>query len=317
MNPHIVALGEPMVEFSAVEAGPLRAVESFRRGWGGDTSNFAVAAARLGETVGYVCRLGDDEWGRSFLELWAAEGIDTSRVVLDREGYTGVYWIARRPGGDHEFTYIRRGSAASRLRPEDLDPEYLRSARLLHTSGITQAISPSACDTVFAAIAAARAGGAVVSYDPNLRLKLWSLERARAVILHTVSLVDIVLPNLEEARLLTGLDDPDAVADRFLELGAGLVALKMGPHGCLLARSGERVRVPAYPVPVVDTSGAGDAFDAGLAVGYLAGLDLEGIARLANATGALAATGYGCVTPLPRRAAVEALIGGALTRRGP
>ena len=165
----IVALGEPLIEFNQTRAADPRA---YVQGFGGDTSNMAIAAARLGARSGYVTRLGGDSFGRLFRELWAEEGVDMRGVAIDADAATGIYFVTHGAQG-HEFSYLRAGSAASRMRPETLPLDVVRSARLLHVSGISQAISASACDTVFAAIDEANAAGALVTYDPNLRLKLW------------------------------------------------------------------------------------------------------------------------------------------------
>ena len=107
MQPEIISLGEPMLEFNATEEGSLSEVEHFAVGWGGDTSNFAIAASRLGGSVGYLTRLGDDEFAESFIKLWQKEGIDTSQVVRDAKAPTGIYFISRK-GNTHYFTYYRK-----------------------------------------------------------------------------------------------------------------------------------------------------------------------------------------------------------------
>ena len=161
----------------------------------------AIAAARLGARVGYVSRVGDDAFGRALLRLWADERVDARGVATDSGAPTGVYFVTHGPSA-HEFSYLRAGSAASRIDPASLPVDVIRGARLLHVSGISQAISGSACDAVFAAIETATAAGARVSYDPNLRLKLWSLPRARAVIRATAALCQWFLPSLDDVRTL-------------------------------------------------------------------------------------------------------------------
>ncbi|MEW6045502.1 MAG: sugar kinase [Bacillota bacterium] len=309
--PLILSMGEPMVEFTAVERGPLKDAATFARGFGGDTSNFAVAVARLGGQAAYLCRIGDDEFGQALMDLWAREGVDTSRVRVVPGGYTGVYFMSWRPDGVHDFAYVRRGSAASTLSPEDLSPEQFRGVRLFHTSGITQAISTSACDAVFRALELAREAGAWLSYDPNLRLRLWPLKRARGLIIEAIRHADIVLPNIEEARAISGMNDPEANLDYLLGRGPRIVALKLGEHGCLVGTAdGARVHAPAVRVPVVDTGGAGDTFDAAFAIGLVSGHSLEWTTRFAAAAAALTTTGKGCVTPIPRREAVLQLMAG-------
>lgn len=300
----IVAIGEPMVEFNqARSADPL----AWLQGYGGDTSNMAIAAARLGARVAYVTRLGADSFGRMFVELWTREGIDTTGVALDPEAPTGVYFVAHGVEG-HEFSYLRAGSAASRMRPDALPMPLLHSARLLHASGISQAISASACDAVFAAFDVARAGGAIVTYDPNVRMKLWPLPRARAVVQASMALCDWCLPSQDDANLLFAGAGPDAVVDAIHRAGAPGVVLKQGAAGCLVSDGTRRERIAARAVASVDATGAGDCFDGAFAARLLAGDDPFAAARYANAAAALATTGYGAVAPLPRAADVARML---------
>ncbi|HEY8487000.1 MAG TPA: sugar kinase [Limnochordales bacterium] len=305
----VLAMGEPMVELSAEQVGPLHGSTRFVRGFGGDTSNFAVAVARLGGRSAYLCRLGDDEFGQALMKLWHEEGVDTSRVMRLVGAVTAVYFMSWQADGTHQFTYYRRGSAASTLEPADLKPDHFQDVRLFHTSGITQAISLSACDASFAAMELARRAGALVSYDPNFRPRLWPAARARAVMRESVRLADLVFPNREEAEMLTGSADPDEALRRLLELGPRVVAIKLGAEGCLVGtRDGRILRVAAPSVPVVDTGGAGDTFDAAFVVALLEGFELEETARFAAAAAALTTMGRGCVTPIPRRRAVEEVL---------
>lgn len=297
----ILTLGEPLMELSEQGQG------SYQQGFGGDVSNMAVAAARQGATVGIVTRLGQDAFGDRFMELWAREGVDTRRVERSASEPTGTYLISY-DGGDHRFTYYRKGSAASALRPEHVPPEALAEATTLHLSGITQAISTSACDATLAALETAREQGKTVSFDPNLRLKLWPLPRARAVLLATAAMADICLPSLEDATALLGPGEPEALADRMLALGAGAVVLKLGAAGALVATTGEKVRVEGRSVGPVDATGAGDTFDGALLAELARGRTLVDAAGYANAAAALSTRGKGAVGPIPRRSEVEAFL---------
>lgn len=295
----IVALGEAMIELNEIEAG------TYRQGFGGDTSNFAVAAARQGARVAYCSRLGDDRFGRLLLALWRDEGIDTAAVGIDAEAATGAYFIGHDATG-HHFQYLRAGSAASRMRPRDVPDALIQHSRYLHVSGISQAISASACDTVFAALETARQAGVRVSYDPNLRQGLWPLARARAVIEATIAYADLFLPGFDEAALLAGVDSRDAVFDWCARHGARQVVLKCGADGAWIWSAGQPVphHVAALAVPTVDASGAGDCFDGALVARLAAGDALEAAVRYANAAAALSTTGYGAVAPIPRPPAV-------------
>ena len=300
----IVALGEPMIEFNQAHA---KEPNAYLQGFGGDTSNMAIAAARLGAKVGYVTRLGGDTFGRLFLDLWAAEGIDTRGVATDADAPTGVYFVAHGKDG-HEFSYLRAGSAASRIRPDTLPVEVIRGTRLLHVSGISQAISATACDTVFAAIDEARASGALVTYDPNLRLKLWPLPRARATILATLARCSWCLPSMDDASVLFDGSDAATVIAACHSAGAPGVVVKLGAEGCIVSDGRRREHVPAHRVTPVDATGAGDCFDGAFATRLLAGDDPFTAAAYANVAAALATTGYGAVAPLPRDGDVRPLL---------
>jgi 2-dehydro-3-deoxygluconokinase len=301
MQPDIVCLGEPMLEFNQQPDG------RYLPGHGGDTSNCAIAAARQGASVGYVTRLGADAFGESFLKLWAEEGVDASAVQILPYAHTGIYFVTHGEDG-HRFSYFRAGSAASRMTPESLPLDYVRGAKILHVSGISQAISESAADAVFAAIEAARAAGVLVSYDTNLRLQLWPIERARAITHAAMARCTIALPGLEDADQLTGRREPDAVADFYLGLGAEIVALTLGARGTLVATSAERRSVVGRKVAPVDATAAGDTFDGAFLAEIAAGLDPFEAARYANAAAALSTQGYGAVAPMPHRAEVEAFL---------
>ena len=307
----ILAIGEPLMEFSSEEEGGLDTASRYIAGFGGDASNFAVAARRAGARVGILTRIGRDPFGDAFMRLWDDEGVDCSLVERDADRPTGVYFISRADGR-HEFTYYRAGSAASALSHEGLPGRIPAGIRLLHCTGVTQGISASARDTARTAMDAARKAGAVISYDPNYRPLLWPLEEARAVIHDTVAKADLVFPSMEEAAMLTGLDDPEQAARFYLGLGARVVALKLGPQGVLLATNRGLERIPSIKVRAVDASGAGDAFAGAFAAAYLEGRPLDRCARFAGAAAALATTGLGCVGPIPCRAAAEAaMVGGS------
>src|SRR3990172_518169 len=244
--PDIVAIGEPLFELNQGRGETV-----FRPGHGGDTSNTAIAAARQGASVAYVTAVGADQFGESFMALWTEEGVDVSAVKRSSIAHTGLYFITHGPDG-HVFSYLRAGSAASRMTPEDMPLDMIRAAKVIHASGISQAISSSAADAVFTAMRTARAAGVAVSYDTNLRLRLWPLDRARAVIHAAAGLADILRPGIDDARHLTGLADPDRIVDFYLGLGPTIVALTLGEDGALVATAERRERIAPRPVKLGD-----------------------------------------------------------------
>ena len=159
----LLAIGEALVELNQPKDGA-----PFVQGFGGDTSNAMIAAARLGADAAYFTAVGADRFGQALTELWLQEGVDASRIVVNGSAHTGLYFVTHSAQG-HEFSYMRAGSAASRISESDLPDGRIRSTKILHASGISQAISSSAADAVFAAIDVAHDAKRLVSYDPNLQ----------------------------------------------------------------------------------------------------------------------------------------------------
>lgn len=301
----LLAIGEALVELNQPREGA-----PFVQGFGGDTSNAMIAAARLGADAAYFTAVGADRFGQALTELWLNEGVDASRIVVNGGAHTGLYFVTHGAKG-HEFSYMRAGSAASRISETDLPNGRIRATKILHVSGISQAISSSAADAVFAAIDIARDAKRLVSYDPNLRLKLWPLRRARAIIHEAMRSCDIALPGLDDGQALTDRSDPDAIVDFYLRLGAPVVVLKLGKEGAIAATGKRRERIAGYPVAAVDATGAGDCFDGAFLAEYVQRGDPFAAARFANVAAALSTLGYGAVAPLPRRPDVEGAIAAA------
>ena len=302
----IVSIGEPLIEFNQTRRGEPR----FLQGFGGDTSNMIIAAARSGARTAYVTRVGDDEFGRLFLALWKREGVDARGVGVDPGAPTGVYFVTHGPQG-HAFSYLRAGSAASRMRPQDMPTRLLERASFVHASGISLAISASASDAVLAAFECARKGGAKISFDSNLRLKLWPLPRARALISAVAAMADCFFPSLEDAEALSGKMGPEANLEWAHRLGAKVVFLKLGANGVLVSDGAKREHIPGIRLKSVDATGAGDCFCGAALARLVAGDSIWDAARYANAAAALKTTGFGAVDPLPRPSAVSALLASA------
>lgn len=296
----MVTLGESMVLMNPLANGPLQYVHQFSKHVAGAESNVAIGVRRLGFKSGWISRVGNDEFGKYVLSFIRGQGVDVSQVKVDAEAPTGVFFKERRGFGLERVYYYRQGSAASKLGPEDLDPDYIGRARILHLTGITPALSDSCREATLKAVEIARRAGVKVILDPNLRLKLWSAEEARQFLLPLLDQVDAVLPNQEEAKLLTGCDEVEEACRDLARRGCGLVVVKVGAKGALLYVNGEVELVPGYRVPqVVDTVGAGDAFAAGFIAGLLAGLDPVAAVRQGNLLGALAVGVEGDIEGLP------------------
>ena len=294
----VLAIGEAMIEFNQQDGAHYLA------GFGGDTSNCAIAAARMGARSAYLTQLGDDSFGDDLVALWQREGVDCRGVGRLHEGQTGVYFVNHDARG-HRFSYRRADSAASRMRPADLPLGLVENARWLHCSGISQAISRSAGDSVAAAIARAKEAGTRVSYDLNFRPSLWPAARALEVARATLAQCDLFFPSIDEVAALTGLTQPADILAWSHDHGARWVALKLGARGSLVSDADGVQLVPPYPVQARDATGAGDCFAGALLARLSAGDSLVTAARAANVAAALSTQGYGAVAPLPRWAQVQ------------
>ncbi|MES2263003.1 MAG: sugar kinase [Pseudomonadota bacterium] len=304
----LVGLGECMVELYADQ--PLGSVAQLTRAYGGDVLNALVTAARMGGNTGFITRVGADPFGQCLLDAWRNEGVDTSHAPL-AAGDNGVYFISLRTGGEREFTYRRRDSAASRLDEGDIDAAYIASARYILLSGITQAISVSARAATLAAAKTARAHGVSVAYDPNYRPALWAecggIDAARAAFAELLPLTDCLLPSYpaDLALLPAGAGLSAAASSPSFSAGAshfaGLaphVAVKCGADGCVLLAGGEAIHVPAdVPPAVLDTTGAGDAWNGAYLLRRARGVAFEAAAIEANRVAAAKLAHRGAIPP--------------------
>lgn len=301
MDIDLQALGEPLYELNQQPDG------LYLPGFGGDTLNVSIAAARLGASAGYITRLGGDIFGDALMDLMIRERIDVSGVTRDAEAPTGLYFVTHGPGG-HVFTYRRKGSAASLMTAADVDAAMTGRAAFLHASGISQAISRSAAEAVQAAITAAKDSGAAVSFDTNFRPRLWSAEDAWPVIRSAAARADILKTSQEDCAALIGTSEPQAIAARFSGLGAKTVLVTLGADGVMVAQGARREIIAGHRVQSIDATGAGDAFTGALLAELARGADVFSAAHFANAAAALSTLGYGAIAPLPDRVAVDAFI---------
>lgn len=301
----VLTLGETMALLVAQQPGPLEQVQTFSKRLAGADSNVAIGLARLGFKVGWVSRLGDDSFGRFVRQAIEAEGVDTSQVAVDPTRSTGFMLKARSLDcSDPAIEYYRRNSAASQLGLAHLPQSYALRARHVHTTGITPALSPAACEVVAHTMQSLRAAGRSVSFDPNLRPRLWpDTATMRDTLNELARHADWVLPGIEEGRLLTGQSTPAGIAAWYLDRGAKAVVVKLGAEGAYFCTAdGEQGAVPGVPVhEVVDTVGAGDAFAVGVISARLEGLPWLQALRRANWIASRALQVIGDMDGLPTR----------------
>ena len=299
--PELLAVGEILVDMIPEQLGDYTKVKTFLKCFGGAPFNTAVGAARLGASVGAICAVGNDQFGRFLVETLRENGVDTSGVVT-KPARTSLAFVLRREGGEREFFFYRRPwaqTADTLLSPSDLNPSLFRGVKILHYSGV--ALSHNPCrQAVERAIELAKKEGARVAFDPNIRADLWEkTEELRKVYDRAMRQADILLLAREEAEWLFGTSKPEEVEEAARRYRPEFLCLKLGGEGCYVSCGGERIREPSFRVRVKDTTGAGDAWAAGFEVGLLRGLPLRDCTRVANAVGALCVTKIGAITSLP------------------
>ncbi|MDF9757202.1 sugar kinase [Pseudomonas hunanensis] len=300
----VLCFGETMAMFVAAQPGNLAQVEGFGKRIAGADSNVAIGLSRLGLRVQWLSRVGDDSLGAFVLDSLRREGLDCSSVEIDAGHPTGFQLKERcDDGSDPKVEYFRRGSAASRLSPALLRPALLQ-ARHLHATGIPAALSGSCRELCHQLLDGMRANGRSISFDPNLRPSLWPDRQTMVREVNALAAkADWVLPGLEEGRLLTGRQSPQAIAEFYLEQGAQYVAIKLGAEGAYWRDAqGAHGVVPGQPVArVVDTVGAGDAFAVGVISALLEGLPLRRAVARGNWCGSRAVQSRGDMEGLPQR----------------
>lgn len=302
----LVTLGETLARLDSPVPGPLRHARSLDLGIAGAESNVAIGLRRLGGTAAWVGRVGDDEFGRLVHMTLAGQGVDVSRVVVDPAAPTALLVKERRTKGLTRVYYYRTGSAGSRLRPSDVPEDLIRSAGVLHITGITAALSDSAREAVHAAVDTARAAAVPVSLDLNYRRALWTTGEAAKALRPLVSQADILFATELEADLVASGQGVAALA----ALGPREVLVKRGPRGVTACCDDELTEAPAYPVTMVDPVGAGDAFAAAYLAERLRGRPVAERLDAATRAGAYAVTVAGDWEGLPSREEL-ALIGSA------
>jgi 2-dehydro-3-deoxygluconokinase len=265
----VVTLGETMALLRAPEIGSLRHLGSLALGIGGAESNVAVALRRLGVAVAWFGRVGDDPLGERVVRELRAEGVDVGAHV-DPGAPTGLMLKERPTAATTAVHYYRAGSAGSRLTAGDIPAGRVEEAALLHVTGITPLLSPTAADAVRDVVARARAAGVTVSFDINYRSTLAAPSIAAPLLREIAESADIVFGGTSELELISGTDaDTAAVALR--AAGVAEVVIKRGADGATAHIGSEVVDAPGFAIDPIDTVGAGDAFVAGYLSVRLAG----------------------------------------------
>lgn len=306
-SPGVLTIGETMVLVASAHQEPLQHSKQMSLGIGGAESNVAIGLRRLDTDVTWLGRIGNDSAGDLVERELKAEGVQVIGV-RDQQAPTALMLKERRSAAETRVWYYRTGNAGSRLSIADLDPALVKSASLLHMTGITPALSESTRHLTLAAIEIAHSAGVPVSFDLNYRRGLWDKGAARDFYREIIPSVDLLFAGDDEAAIAVGpAGSPEELAQRLQEMGAGEVVIKLGENGALALKDGKFIHQDAVPVKVIDTVGAGDAFVAGYLAEYLKGEPAHVCLHTAVQVGAYACMAAGDWEGLPFRKELAAL----------
>jgi fructokinase len=314
----IVCLGEILIDMFPAEFGRrLADVSAFIPRPGGAPANVAVAARRLGSQVAFIGKVGEDAFGQVLAKTLRDENVDIRSLRFDPSARTTLAFIAKPDAATSEYVFYRNPGADLRLNIHDLDFDLLHSCKVLHIGSLSLVDEPARSAT-HAAVQIVHSVGGLISFDVNYRPSLWDSPAKALEQIHTMlPRVDLVKVNEEEARLLTGSQDPLTTGKALLEKGPALVVLTLGTQGSHFITRSDSGFVPAFPVEAVDATGCGDAFMGGLLNrltqkrewhSLLNPSDLFQAFRFASAVGALTATRFGAIPAMPSLADVEAFL---------
>ncbi len=305
----LITIGETMAVIAPSQEGRLSDVSSFVLRIAGAESNTAIGVSRLGHTAAWISAVGEDELGSFVLDSVSREGVDTSLVKRDALHRTGLM-IKEIVEGKTTVYYYRENSAASHLSVSDIDTGSLSDAKILHITGITPVLSKSCREAVLELMRWASENGKLISFDPNIRRKIWGEVDYIPLLREMLAFSDIALLGLSEAKELYETDDISRIASILLDEGVGCVVIKDGANGAYLISEGEFAFIPPYPCTPVDSVGAGDGFNAGFLSGLLDGKGLVESARMGALVGAMATETVGDVNGYPTKEILIERLGG-------
>ncbi|RWZ58862.1 aminoimidazole riboside kinase [Halobacillus fulvus] len=310
MEKGIISLGEALIDFIPLDDDNI----NFQKSPGGAPANVAVGLARLGAKSTFLGKVGDDVLGRFLKKTLTDYGVETESMYLTKDVRTGVVFVTLDETGERSFDFYIDPSADRFLEAKEVDPALFDSHNVFHFGSISMINEPAKSATK-EAVKLAKEKGLIVSYDPNLRLGLWSSEEeARRTILSMLGEADIVKISEEELEFLTGEKDIEAGVAKLEEYTIPVLYVTLGAEGSYVFTKNGHIQVPARKVEAVDTTGAGDAFVSGIlyqlsergkSTDQLSLEELEEMTLFASVSGSLAASTKGAMTALPTRDEVE------------
>lgn len=313
----LYTLGELLVDFTPVESGNP-SVPVYEQNPGGAPANVAVMAAKLGADAHMIAKVGDDLFGTFLSKYLAGADVNVSHISKTKEAMTPLAFVSINAEGDRDFAFYRSPGADTKLTKDDVDDVEFDQDSILHIGSISLTDEPSRSAT-FHALEQANTGGAIVSFDPNIRLSLWADENhLREELKYVFYFADVVKLSEEEVSFLAFSKEQEEscriIADSY---DIPLIVVTKGDKGCSVFRNGRIEHVAGYPVSAIDTTGAGDAFWGTLLAGLskkisskrdLRDVELSSILKEANAAGSLTVTKRGGIPALPDRETIDEMV---------
>jgi len=315
----MISIGEALIDFLSVQKGvSIEETRGFTIAPGGAPANVAGAVAKLGGSAGFVGKVGGDSFGKMIKNTFSEAGVNTDYLIIDRKVNTTLAFISVKENGEPDFVFYRNHCGADlALRQDEINEGYINECKILHFGSISFTGEPLK-STTLKAIRIAKGAGKLISFDPNLRPSLWeSLRHAKAEIENGLACADIVKLTDEELQFVSGESNLTKGADVILKHGPRIVIVTRGARSCFYSDGIAAFEVPAYEVDAVDTTGAGDAFIAGVLFQLIGRIqsgesvfqverkEAERMIRFAHACGAITVTRKGVIPALPTALEVE------------
>ncbi|WP_071392894.1 carbohydrate kinase family protein [Bacillus tuaregi] len=317
----LFSIGEVLIDFIPLEKGrALKDVVTFERAPGGAPANVAAAVAKYGGQASMITKLGADPFGRFLFEKLEEAGVQTNKIQTTTEANTGLAFVSLQSNGERDFTFYRKPSADLLLSEAEIEENWFAEGDILHFGSVDLVESPMK-QAHMKAIQSAKSNGAIISFDPNVRLPLWEdPEECRNTILSFIPMAHIVKISDEELEFVTGMKDEEKAISSLFVGDVKTVIFTKGANGAELFLKDKKYESTGFQVEVFDTTGAGDAFVGGFLYQLLKkkatqqnledilAANHESILAFANASGALTTTGKGAISSLPKKEEIQLLI---------
>lgn len=296
----LITIGEGLVELSSNQS--LIYAETLDKYYGGDTLNTAVAAQRLGSKTGYITRVGNDPFKEYLMDSWQLEGLDISQIKLI-DGFNGIYFIGHPEFGDKEFCFYRKKTAATKLSIDDISKDYILSADVVYSTGLTQSLSLSAKEAVKKAFEIASSNGMTVAYSPNYDSKFCTVDDAKDYLEEIQDFVNVLFLSYEYDVLnLFDMDSADKAIKFFWDKGINTVVVRsVKDKGYFVGFEGDIVFIPFWTEEILDATGAGDTFNGAFLHGINSGMNPFEAAKLASISAGIQCKGMGAIKSTPHK----------------